>query len=404
MEINPTNRKGPVFISYARSDFVCCEKIKNELETAGIDCWLDTDDIDPGDDWLDRLQKALAQAQAMIVLCSKAAENSVYMKREFLAAEKLKLRIIPVVIKGQDVPFRLNERNAIFLSNGWDAGINRLIRCFSAAPTQRQAEIDWLQTLEQQLQNIYTPLAGESRQSPKKQISIPQNMVQHALLEHLARRYAKDLPEQKRAYEDIQTAFRQVYRAVLLGEPGAGKSTTLRKLAGDSMAVALKDPDAPIPLFISLGEWRDAQQSFDAYLEQQSGSLGPYLNSLLQTQRGLLLLDGLNETPTDLREHKAAQLKNWLHEESHRKLVCYVSCRDLDYTAAMNLDLDTIRIRPLDPLAHSRLYPGVLAGPDRRAKPNRRRQAVLGAGRRRAFTSNLAGLAASRCYGTAVLV
>ena len=350
MEINPAKRKGPIFISYARSDSACCEKIKNALEKAGIDCWRDTDDIKPGEKWLKRLQEALKQAQAMIVLCSKASEKSDYMELEFHEARELKLSIIPVIIEGQDVPFHLKDRNVIFLGDDWNAGINRLIRCFYEAPTQRQAELDWLQALEQQLQNIYTPLAGESRQSPKKQVSVPQNMVQHALLEHLARHYAKDLPEQKREYEDIQSAFSQVSRVVLLGEPGAGKSTTLRKLAGDSIGVALTDPEAPIPLFISLGEWRDATQSFDAYLEQQLGLLGPYLNPLVQSQRCLLLLDGLNETPTGLREQKGVQLKRWLQEESHRELVCYVSCRDLDYTAAMNLDLDTIRIRPLDPL------------------------------------------------------
>jgi hypothetical protein len=109
MEINPTNRKGPVFISYARSDFACCEKIKNALEKAGIDCWRDTDDIKPGDKWLKRLQEALAQAQAMIVLCSKAAENSAYMEREFHQADELKLTIIPVIIEGHDVLFHLRR-------------------------------------------------------------------------------------------------------------------------------------------------------------------------------------------------------------------------------------------------------------------------------------------------------
>jgi hypothetical protein len=163
MEVNPAKRKGPVFISYARSDFSCCEKIKHALAKAGIDCWRDTDDIKPGEKWLKRILEALEQSQAMIVLWSEASKNSDYMEREFLEAEKLKLRIIPVIIEGQDVPFRLNERIAIFLSVDWNAGINRLIRCFSEAPTQRQAELAWLQTLEQQLQNIYTPLAGESR-------------------------------------------------------------------------------------------------------------------------------------------------------------------------------------------------------------------------------------------------
>ena len=75
MEINPAKRKGRVFISYARSDFSCCEKIKKALEEAGIDCWLDTDDIEPGDKWLKRIPEALAQARAMIILWSEASEK-----------------------------------------------------------------------------------------------------------------------------------------------------------------------------------------------------------------------------------------------------------------------------------------------------------------------------------------
>ena len=79
-------------------------------------------------------------------------------------------------------------------------------------------------------------------------------MVQHSALEHLARRVAMDLPEKIQQYEDIQSAFSQVSRAVLLGEPGAGKSTTLRKLASDQIERAKTDPEAAIPLFISLGK------------------------------------------------------------------------------------------------------------------------------------------------------
>jgi len=351
MTNNPANRDGPVFLSYARSDFAVCEQIKTALEKAGIACWRDTDDIEPGEKWLEGLAEALKQARAMIVLWSEASEHSDYMEREFHQAEELKLRIIPVILQGAGIPFRFKDRNAINLNDDWNTGIARLIRCFSGAPTQRQAELDWLQTLQQQLKTKYTPLAGESRQSPKKQLTIAQTMVQQGVLEHLARRVAQHLPEQKTEFEDIQTAFSQVSRAVLLGEPGAGKTTTLRKLAGDSLAVALQNPEAPIPLLVSLGRWTEADQSFDAFLEEQLDSLRPYLNNVLQPGRCLLLLDGLNETPTEFREQKSRQLNQWLQQDKHRQLVCYVSCRDLDYTAApLKLDLDTIRIRPLDPL------------------------------------------------------
>ena len=101
VEITHSNREGHVFISYARSDFADCEKIKNALTQAGINCWLDTEDINPGDKWMTSLQKALQQAQAMVVVCSGAAKNSDYMEIEFHKANAADL-----------LPGRLNPESA----------------------------------------------------------------------------------------------------------------------------------------------------------------------------------------------------------------------------------------------------------------------------------------------------
>jgi hypothetical protein len=51
--------------------------------------------------------------------------------------------------------------------------------------------------------------------------------------------------------------------------------------------------------------------------------------------------------PTGERAAKAAQVKALLGQ--HRALAAMVSCRELDYTGALSLDLDTVSIRPLDP-------------------------------------------------------
>jgi formylglycine-generating enzyme required for sulfatase activity len=221
----------------------------------------------------------------------------------------------------------------------------------NAGTDRRQAELIWLENLQDKLQTPYTPLAGESRQTRKKLRSIPSTLIQHAQLEHLSKVASKDQPEQRKEYTDIQTAFALIPRAVLLGEPGAGKSTSLHKLAGLCLSKALADPVEPIPLFIPLGDWREPQQHFASFLAQKVGGLAPHLPELLQSRRCVLLLDGLNEPPSAERAQKAGQLKHWLTQTPQNKVSCYVSCRDLDYTLDLQLGLDSIRIRPLEPLS-----------------------------------------------------
>jgi len=72
-------------------------------------------------------------------------------------------------------------------------------------------------------------------------------------------RLERAIERESRDFEDILQAFAQVQTAALLGAPGAGKSTTLRRLAADLAKKAQSDPAAPLPLFVALGEWTGAE-------------------------------------------------------------------------------------------------------------------------------------------------
>ncbi|NDD65736.1 MAG: hypothetical protein EBZ36_17440, partial [Acidobacteria bacterium] len=73
--------------------------------------------------------------------------------------------------------------------------------------------------------------------------------------------------------------------------------------------------------------------------------LGGHLSSLLDGKRAALLLDGLNELPTNQRESKYPQVKELV--DQHPGLISIVSCRKLDYT--VDLAFDRLTIAPLDP-------------------------------------------------------
>jgi predicted NACHT family NTPase len=145
----------------------------------------------------------------------------------------------------------------------------------------------------------------------------------------------------------VREVIREAPRLVLLGEPGAGKTTALWRLAADALEKAETDPAAALPLLISLGGWTQEKQSLSEFIRQQVGALGEHLEELLQKQRAFLLLDGLNELPTAYRDAKTRQVRELL--KHYPQLPAVVTCREQDYRGELKLDLDTVTIQPLDP-------------------------------------------------------
>ncbi len=148
--------------------------------------------------------------------------------------------------------------------------------------------------------------------------------------------------QQKQEYKDVLEAFDRLRRVVVLGEPGAGKSTTLWKLALQLAERALESPAAPAPLFVELRDWKGSQP-FGEFL----AAVTPYRAQQTGNGRGwILLLDGLNEMPAgELRKEKAKQIR-----ELRGVAGVFASCRAEDYTPELSLGCSTLRLAPLTPM------------------------------------------------------
>ncbi len=168
-----------------------------------------------------------------------------------------------------------------------------------------------------------------------------------APLRHLRRPSATQQPMESRDFGDILTAFGQVKRAALLGRPGAGKTTTLNKLAADLAQRAKTDAAAPLPFLVSLGDWT-GEEPLPAFLTGHLPEIGWALNALSGAKRAVLLLDGLNEIPTHQRQAKAQQVRA-LIGKLEKGTPVYVSCRADDYVGELDLGLDTLTLQPLSP-------------------------------------------------------
>jgi len=150
-------------------------------------------------------------------------------------------------------------------------------RC--ALPT-RGEEVDYLQRLLGEIEEkarLYAPLRGIADIQPAAQAAAllaPWGDDEDiALLMHRPRKRADAEGAEQREYEDILAAFADVKQAALLGAPGAGKSTTLRRLAADLGRAALASPRAPVPIFASLGDWR-GDEGLSEFLTAEAPEIG----------------------------------------------------------------------------------------------------------------------------------
>ena len=91
-----------VFISHSDKDQAWANQIAQRLKEAGLQVWDAADELYPGDNWHLEIGKALAAANAMIVLVSPAAAESKMLREEIsyaIGVKKFKDRLIPVIVK-----------------------------------------------------------------------------------------------------------------------------------------------------------------------------------------------------------------------------------------------------------------------------------------------------------------
>lgn len=219
------------------------------------------------------------------------------------------------------------------------------------ASTQRAAEITYLKTLLQErklplVEHAYTALAGDY--CADRQL-LPDDWMP-TLYRHQAReKQVEPTAAQGKPvhHNDLLQAFTHYQRLVLLGEPGAGKTFSLWKIAADRAHAALKDAKQPIPVVIPLNKWTRQDQSLSAFVLEQMKGLAPQFPMLYDTHRLLPLLDALNEIPFDQRDEKLPQVREWLARDFPALLL---TCRERDYAGLLVQDMDRLMVEPLNPV------------------------------------------------------
>jgi formylglycine-generating enzyme required for sulfatase activity len=354
--------------------------IRRELEKAGHIVWQDLTAIKGGDEWIKSIESGVERSYALVTVVSESSKKSEWVQIEYLHAKRRGKTIIPIKVDASEIPTLMLAMNVVHGHPDLNAGIAQLLASLPA-PTEikpesqnrRALELRYLDSLlldHSVWQQVYTPMAGVGQlQAPmehKKQGVQMRTTPTTIDVGYLGQKFQNHSEDEQRGeaiskqYEaDITPALEEMRQLVILGEPGAGKTTTLWKSLSDHALQAKADPNASLPVLVRLGALGSMglEYSLKAALEP----LESYYDDLLKEKRLVFLLDGLNEMPTTHRDENLKAIKTLSEQCRRENMLLAVTCRELDYTSVLNLNLTgRVTIQPLDPPRIQRFVNGYI--------------------------------------------
>jgi hypothetical protein len=116
-----------IFLSYNRKDSNFVMKLVKSLKAANVNIWLDQINIERGERWDQSVQNALKQCKIFIVILSPYSVSSENVLDEVNFAINAGKKIIPLLIRKCEVPFRLERFQYIDFTKNYPQAIGQLL-------------------------------------------------------------------------------------------------------------------------------------------------------------------------------------------------------------------------------------------------------------------------------------
>lgn len=200
------------------------------------------------------------------------------------------------------------------------------------------------------LERVFTPLEAEEHpelmlDSKLFELEVVEDLIDETWSnvddeEHLESEEDEDAFEQERiprrggVFElmDVEP------KLVLLGEPGGGKTTCLQRRCLNF--VKSYRPGGMVSIYVPLASYR-TDEGLMNLISRASGLTSWYLNQLFKSGRIALLLDALNECPSQAQEHCIGEIESLLRDWPSLPLVLTV--RTLAWRKQLGLPVFTVQ-------------------------------------------------------------
>ena len=148
----------PIFISYSHTDAAFVNKLAAHLVKRNAHVWVDSWELNVGDSILGRVQEAIQESSALLIVLSKASVASEWCKKELSAGlmrelDEKRVVVLPVLIENCDMPVFLREKMYADFRTNFDVGLKALVEAVSRVTNTDQGRLtsgsvhtDWAET------------------------------------------------------------------------------------------------------------------------------------------------------------------------------------------------------------------------------------------------------------------
>lgn len=137
----------PVFISYSHADKDFVNKLGAHLAQNKVHVWVDTWELRVGDSIVSKIQQAIQQASALLLILSKAAAASEWCKKELNAGlirelDEKRVVVLPVLLEDCEIPLFLRDKMFADFRSNYDHGLRQVLEAVAKVTSDKIGRID----------------------------------------------------------------------------------------------------------------------------------------------------------------------------------------------------------------------------------------------------------------------
>lgn len=136
-----------IFISYSHADKERVDLLAAMMVRKNAQVWVDTWELNVGDSLIQRVQDALTESDALLVILSKASVQSEWCKKELSAGlirelDEKRVVVLPVLLEDCEIPLFLREKMYADLRNDFESGLGSIMDAVARVSNPNQSRID----------------------------------------------------------------------------------------------------------------------------------------------------------------------------------------------------------------------------------------------------------------------